>query len=102
MNEIENINRVVQDVECAVHYPSRTTSLIYDKKKSETKIDFSEGGGGAFCCMLLIFITMVLLLIQLLIWRLFDIDILPVDDSIANYDLSNSTIHQARMKEKYD
>ena len=101
MNEIENINRVVQDVECAVHHPIRT-SILYEPKISKTKIDFCEGGGGAFCCMLLIFITMVLLLIQLLIWRLFDIDILPVDDSIANYDLSNSTIHQARMKEKYD
>ena len=100
MNEIEYINRVVhEDVECAVHFPTRASLIIHDPKKTKTKIDFCEGGGGAFCCILLIFITMVLLLIQLLIWRIFDIDILPVDDSIANYDLSNSTIHQARMKD---
>ena len=99
MNQFDNIKQGAhEDVECVVHYPTR--DVIMNHRETRNKIDIFEGNGGAFCCILLIFITMVLLLIQLLIWRLFDIDILPVDDSIANYELSNSTIHQGRMKDK--
>lgn len=99
MNEFNNIKQMApEDGECAVHYAPR--DVIINPNKDANKIDIFEGGGGAFCCILLIFITMILLLIQLLVWRLFDIDILPVDDSIANYELSNSTIHQGRMKDK--
>ena len=51
-------------------------------------------GGGTFFCLLLILIIMIFLLFQLLIWRIFDIDMFPVDDSISNHDLSNTSIHR--------
>ena len=60
-----------------------------------SKVNYCDGGG-AFFCILLVLAIMVVLLVQLLVWRLFDLDILPVDNSIANYDISNSSIHQGR------
>ena len=58
-----------------------------------SSLKFVEGGG-TFCCLLLIVIIMVFLVVQLLIWRFFDIDIYPVDDSMSNHDLSNTSIHR--------
>ena len=76
-------NTVVIDYDCTIRksVPSASNSASY-------YLD----GGGTFCCLLLIFIIIILFLVQLLVWRFFDLDILPVDDSLANRELSNSSI----------
>jgi len=71
--------------------PTHTVSATTRTKSSST--EYYCDGGGTFCCILLVLTLMILLLVQILIWRIFDIDVLPVDDSISNYELSNSSIH---------
>jgi hypothetical protein len=60
-----------------------------------SKVNYCDGGG-AFFCILLVLAIMVVLLVQLLVWRIFEVDWLPVDNSITNYDLSTSNNHQGR------
>ena len=68
---------------------TRTTRRVNQDSKETSRCN----GGGTFCCISLVLTFMILLLVQLLVWRFFDIDILPVDDSIANHEMSNSSIH---------
>ena len=72
-----------------IHAANRTTIRINQDSKERARCQ----GGGTFCCLSIILTFMILLLVQLLVWRFFDIDILPVDDSIANHEMSNSSIH---------
>ena len=96
MRQFERGNRYIDQEEIHEMQPVSTVPMVGTFKTANVdKVDYCDGGG-TFCCILLVLAIMVVLLIQLLVWRIFDLDILPVDDSIANYDLSNSSIHQSR------
>lgn len=83
---------------CASHNNVAAAPHICKNTTTITKIDYCDGGG-TFCCLILILTFMVAMLIQILLWKIFDIDILPVDDSISNMELSNSSIHQLRAND---
>ena len=83
-----------------VPFPAKESSNNYARantpidKSASRKSCISEylcGGGAIFVCTLLLALVMLFLIIQLLIWRIFDIDIFPVDDTISNKELSNYT-----------
>ena len=88
------------------NYPP-TNTIVIDYSCDNTKnvpsfknsASYYLDGGGTFFCMLLIFIIIILLLVQLLAWRFLDLDILPVDDSISNRELSNSSIHRLNFND---
>ena len=73
--------------------PIQTVTRPTRRVNQDSKETSRCNGGGTFCCISLVLLFMILLLVQLLVWRFFDIDILPVDDSIANHEMSNSSIH---------
>ena len=56
------------------------------------------GGGGIFFCILLLAMVMLLLIVQLIIWRFFDIDVFPVDDTILHKESSNYTFEKCPWK----
>ena len=56
------------------------------------------GGGGIFFCIGLLALVMILLIVQIMVWRFFDIDIFPVDDTISNKELSNYTFSSGRFR----
>ena len=72
-----------------IHTVTRSTPRMNQDSKESSRCH----GGGTFVCISIVLTFMVLLLLQLFLWRFFDIDILPVDDSIANHEMSNSSIH---------
>ena len=96
---MRHVERVITHVDQDERHDARNHPIVpiavAFKPTNASKVDYCDGGG-AFFCILLVLAIMVVLLVQLLVWRIFDVDILPVDDSIANYDLSNSSIHQSR------
>ena len=83
---------------CASHNNVAAAPHICKNTTTITKIDYCDGGG-TFCCLILILTFMIAMLIQILVWKIFDIDILPVDDSISNMEMSNSSIHQLRAND---
>ena len=77
------------------HSSYYTQSNLANDKASTQKSFLSEylcGGGAIFFCVLLITFVMIIMMIQIVLWRFFDIDIFPVDNTISNNDLSNQTI----------
>ena len=74
-------------------YYTQTSSVPVDKPTSQksTLTEYFCGGGGIFFCILFLVMVMIFLIVQLFIWRIFDIDIFPVDDTISNKELSNYT-----------
>ena len=74
-------------------YYTRTSSAHVDKPAPQQSLlsEYCCGGGGIFFCILLLAMVMIFLIVQLFIWRIFDIDIFPVDDTISNKELSNYT-----------
>lgn len=99
-NILRNQNGEIYHLSATNYPPTNTVVIDYDctDRKSVPSASNSASyyldGGGTFFCLLLIFIIIVLLLVQLLVWRFFDLDILPVDDSLANWERFNISIRQ--------
>ena len=91
MARIKGFEAHSQNIESTKYYTR--ASLPIDKPTSEQSClsEYCCGGGGIFFCILLLAMVMIFLIVQLFIWRIFDIDIFPVDDTISNKELSNYT-----------
>ena len=85
------------------HFANTETPLnipVDDIAQTHVSTSVFVEGGGTFCCLLLILIIMIFLLVQILMWRILDIDMFPVDDSMSNHELSNTSIHRLDKMEK--
>ena len=93
MSRTKRVELSLENGGCSISHAPTVNSPPIDKSSSR-QYSISEyfcGGGGIFFCTLLLGLVMIFLIIQLLIWRIFDIDIFPVDDTISNKELSNYT-----------
>ena len=93
MARIKGFEAHSQNIESTKYYTR--ASLPIDKPTSEQSClsEYCCGGGGIFFCILLLAMVMIFLIVQLFIWRIFDIDIFPVDDTISYKELSNYTFN---------
>ena len=94
MSRTKRVELSLENGGCSISHAPAVNSPPIDKSSSRQSsriFEFFCGGGGIFFCTLLLGLVMIFLIIQLLIWRIFDIDVFPVDDTISNKELSNYT-----------
>ena len=100
MHQLETID--IPQIENGEYFhtgtPTCSASHCHVKKDVFKSTNFD--GGTIFCCISLILIFMILFLLQILAWRIFDVDIFPVDDSVSNHQMSNTSIHRLSFNDE--